>query len=35
METSGTILQSPDERRKRVFEWLDAPAIRYKWYEHP
>ena len=35
METSGTILQSPDERRKRVFEWLDAHAIRYTWYEHP
>ena len=26
---------TPDERRQRVFEWLDAHSIRYTWYEHP
>ena len=26
---------TPDERRQRVFEWLDAHGIRYTWYEHP
>lgn len=24
-----------DQRRQRVFEFLDAHAIRYTWYEHP
>ncbi len=24
-----------DERRRRVFEFLDARGIRYTWYEHP
>ena len=24
-----------DERRRRVFDFLDARGIRYEWYEHP
>ncbi|WP_418983948.1 prolyl-tRNA synthetase associated domain-containing protein [Alistipes sp.] len=34
METTA---QTPtaDERRRRVFDFLDAHAIRYTWYEHP
>lgn len=24
-----------DERRQRVFDWLDARGIPYTWYEHP
>ena len=31
METIAT----PDERRRRVFEYLDTHDIRYTWYEHP
>lgn len=26
---------SADQRRQRVFDWLDAHGIRYAWYEHP
>lgn len=26
---------TPDDRRRRVFDWLDGHAIRYTWYEHP
>lgn len=26
---------TPEERRQRVFDWLDARGIRYSWYEHP
>ena len=26
---------TPDERRQRVFGWLDARGIAYTWYEHP
>ena len=28
-------LPTPDERRQRVFDFLDAHGIRYTWYEHP
>ena len=35
METPDTAPLSPDERRQRVFDWLDAHGIRYTWYEHP
>ena len=26
---------TPDERRQRVFDFLDTHGIRYTWYEHP
>ena len=35
MKIPETILPSPDVRRQRVFDWLDAHGIRYTWYEHP
>ena len=35
MKIPETILPSPDVRRQRVFDWLDAHGIRYSWYEHP
>lgn len=31
----GTTACIADERRRRVFEFLDAHGIRYTWYEHP
>ena len=39
METASpgaaTAAPTPDERRQRVFGWLDARGIAYTWYEHP
>ncbi len=35
MKIPETILPSPDVRRQRVFDWLDAHGICYTWYEHP
>lgn len=35
MKIPEAILPSPDVRRQRVFDWLDAHGIRYSWYEHP
>ncbi len=39
METANpgaaTAAPTPDERRQRVFDWLDARGIAYTWYEHP
>lgn len=35
METPATPAQTADERRRRVFEWLDTHGIQYTWYEHP
>lgn len=34
METTTPLLTA-DERRRRVFDFLDAHGIRYSWYEHP
>lgn len=34
METAAQT-PSADERRRRVFDFLDAHGIRYTWYEHP
>ena len=31
----ATTAPTPDERRQRVFGWLDARGIAYTWYEHP
>lgn len=28
-------LPTADQRRQRVFDWLDLHDIRYTWYEHP
>lgn len=32
---TAAALPTPDERRQRVFDFLDAHGIRYTWYEHP
>ena len=33
--TAATAPLTPDRRRQRVFDFLDAHGIRYTWYEHP
>ena len=33
--TAATAPLTPDRRRHRVFDFLDAHSIRYTWYEHP
>ena len=33
--STATAAPTPDERRQRVFGWLDARGIAYTWYEHP
>lgn len=33
--TTHPAYPATDERRRRVFEYLDAHGIRYTWYEHP
>ena len=35
METTIPPLPTADERRRQVFDYLDAHGIRYSWYEHP